>query len=127
MGWYFSRQSKADLVQELIAPQESHVAGIKVIAYTLSGDVLWSVVEFTAKRPNVHPELEAGESLHFIRCDLLQSSGGEWGYKPMDESMHPYYYSCPMSYLDMAPERSREWREGVRAYHASHRTTTLTA
>ncbi len=125
MGWYFSRQSKSDLVQELIAPQESHVASIKTIAHTLCGDVLWSVTEFTAKRPNVHPELESGESLRFIRCDLLQSSDGEWGYKPMDESMHPYYYSCPLSYLELAPERSREWREGVRAHHAQQRTTLV--
>jgi hypothetical protein len=32
--------------------------------------------------------------------------------------MHPYYYSCPLRFLDLAPEQSRAWREGVRAYHA---------
>ena len=54
----------------------------------------------------------------------LERSGGQWGYKPLDESMHPYYYSCPLSYLDLAPEQSAEWRAGVRAYHARRRTPT---
>jgi hypothetical protein len=57
----------------------------------------------------------------YIGCHLLESSGGEWGYKSLDESVHPYYYSCPLRYLDMAPVRSSEWREGVRAYHAGRR------
>jgi hypothetical protein len=41
-----------------------------------------------------------------------------WGYKPMDESMGPYYYGCPVSYLDQADEpvneTAVEWREKVR-------------
>ena len=41
-----------------------------------------------------------------------------------DESMHPYYYTCPLSYLDLAPEQSADWRAGVRAYHARRRTPT---
>lgn len=40
--------------------------------------------------------------------------------------MHPYYYSCPLSYLDLAPEQSAEWRAGVRAYHARRRTSKAT-
>jgi len=48
----------------------------------------------------------------------LQKSEGEWGYKGMDESVHPLYYSCPLKYLDMAPEvTNQEWRDKVRAYH----------
>ena len=44
-----------------------------------------------------------------------------------DESMHPYYYTCPLSYLDLAPEQSADWRAGVRAYHARRRTPTASA
>ena len=62
--------------------------------------------------------LNAGESTAFIRCDLLQGSGNDWGHKPLEEAMHPYYYSCPLRYLDMAPEQCRDWRDGVRAHHA---------
>ena len=41
--------------------------------------------------------------------------------------MHPYYYTCPLSYLDLAPEQSADWRAGVRAYHARRRTPTASA
>lgn len=120
MGWYFSRQTRDQLIRELIDPQESERARSEVIAHAVRGNVLWSVVRVTAKQAGVL-NLAAGESTTYIRCDLLQRSGDEWGYKPMDESMHPYYYSCPLRYLDMAPMRSAEWREGVRAYHAQRR------
>lgn len=35
--------------------------------------------------------------------------------------MAPYYYSCPLRYLDMAKELSPGWREKVRAYHTQRR------
>ncbi|HBO0527163.1 TPA: hypothetical protein VDV63_005826 [Pseudomonas aeruginosa] len=127
MGWYFSHQSRSDLIAELIAPQETERASVKVIAHALLGNVLWSVVEVTAKTEGVHRGLAPGQSLRTIRCDLLGRSGGQWGYKPLDESMHPYYYSCPLSYLDMAPEQSDDWRTGVRAYHALRRTPKASA
>ena len=60
----------------------------------------------------------AGESICYIGCHLLESSGGDWGYKSLDESVHPYYYSCPLRYLDMAPVQSSEWRERVHRFHA---------
>ena len=45
-----------------------------------------------------------------------------WGYKDLDEAMFPYYFSCPLKYLDMVPIEiyggHPEWRERVRAYHA---------
>ncbi|MCS7637428.1 hypothetical protein N0390_33235, partial [Pseudomonas aeruginosa] len=112
---------------ELIAPQETERASVKVIAHALRGNVLWSVTEVTAKVEGVHRHLAPGQSLRYIRCDLLERSGGRWGYKPLDESMHPYYYTCPLSYLDLAPEQSTDWRAGVRAYHARRRTPTAPA
>ena len=120
MGWYFSRQTRDELISELIESHENERARSEVIAYALRGNVLWSVVHATAKQADVLG-LAVGESKHYIRCDLLQRSGDSWGYKPMDESMHPYYYSCPLSYLAMAPVQSAEWRDGVRAYHEQRR------
>lgn len=124
MGWYFSPQSRSELIAELIAPQ--HVAA-QCVSDNLRADalgLLWSVVELTAKVEGVHRDLAPGQSLRYIRCDLLERSGNQWGYKPLEESMHPYYYSCPLSYLDLAPEQSADWRAGVRAYHARRRTPT---
>jgi len=36
----------------------------------------------------------------------------------MCESMHPYYYSCPLAYLDAVPVACEEWRQLVLQYHA---------
>ena len=126
MGWYFSRQTRDQLIHELIEPQESESARSEVIAHALRGNVLWSVVRITAKQSGFM-KLAAGDSINVIRCDLLQGSGGEWGHKPLDESMHPYYYSCPLRYLDMAPVQSPEWREGVLAHHAHRRLAASVA
>jgi len=57
----------------------------------------------------------------WIGCDLLDYSKADegWGYKDMEEGMHPYFYSCPLKYLALVPAvASEEWREGVRQYHA---------
>ena len=43
MGWYFSPQSRSELIAELIAPQETERASVKVIAHALRGNVPWSV------------------------------------------------------------------------------------
>src|SRR3546814_21001312 len=91
MGWYFSSQSRSDLIAELVAPQETERVSAKVIAHTLRGNVLWSVVEMTAKVEGVHRDLSPGQSLRYIRCDLLECSGGQWGYKPLDKSIPPSY------------------------------------
>jgi len=123
MGWYFSRQTRDQLIRELIKPQAGDQARSEVIAHALRGNVLWSVVQVTAKQAGVFDRKEA-EPRTFIRCDLLERSGDKWGYKPLDESMHPYYYTCPLAYLEMAPVQSEAWREGVRAYHRLQAPTT---
>ncbi|EPO6707274.1 hypothetical protein ACO0TC_15145 [Pseudomonas aeruginosa] len=121
MGWLFSSRTRAELIRDLTQPEDQARAHVRVIAHTLRGNVLWSVSEVTAKTEGVHPGLAPGESMRYIRCDLLQRRGGEWGYKAMDESMAPYYYSCPLRYLDLAKELSPAWREKVRAHHARQR------
>ncbi|VFT14979.1 Uncharacterised protein [Pseudomonas aeruginosa] len=129
MGWYFSPQSRSELIAELIAPQETERASVKVIAHALRGNVLWSVAEVTAKVEGVHRDLAPGQSLRYIRCDLLERSGGQWGYKPLDESMHPYYYSwpavlsgpCTGAVCRMACRRSRLPRSATHT-HGCHGT-----
>lgn len=124
MGWYFSRQTRDQLIRELIKPQESEHARTTVIAHALRGNALWSVVQVTPKQAGAFDH--EADSTTFIRCDLLKGSGGEWGYKPLDESMHPYYYSCPPKFLEMTPVVSEAWREGVRSYHGRRAPTTPT-
>lgn len=116
MGWFFAPQTRAQLIHELIQPQETDHSRSEVIAHTVVDDVLWSVVHVTAKVSGFM-NLQVGESSAYIRCDLLQCSDGQWGHKPLCESMHPYYYTCPLPYLDLAPVQCSEWRRYVMAYH----------
>jgi len=79
--------------------------------------VLWTVWErtFTTEDKEVQP------TERWIQCDLLRCDGGEWGYKDMEESMGPYYFSCPLGYLELVPiDRfggNAEWREEVIEHH----------
>src|SRR3546814_9278828 len=82
----------SDWISDVCSSDLTERASVKVIAHALRGNVLWSVTEVTAKVEGVHRHLAPGQSLRYIRCDLLERSGGQWGYKPLDESMHPYYY-----------------------------------
>ena len=85
--------------------------------------VLWSVWKqtFTKDGIDVQPERR------FINCDLLEYARRHegWGYKDLDESMHPFYYSCPLSYLALVPidqfGGNAEWRKIVVEYHRRQR------
>lgn len=114
MGWLFlNNRSKSDLVTELTATEESEARRWETVAHCVRGNVLWTVVDFTDKAKAVCKRV--------ITCHLLErgADGRSWGYKSMDESVHPYYYSCPLKYLEMAPDTANEdWRIEVRRYHA---------
>jgi len=112
MGWTFQHgASRADIIQRLTRPQENETGRWTTLAHCTKGNVLWSVVEWHRK--------DRGETRNFIACILMAPHKAVgWGYKEMDESVHPYYYSCPLAYLGLAPEACAEWREGVRRWHA---------
>jgi hypothetical protein len=107
---------------ETTGPEGSTVAS-KCLAHCYRGNtysgVLWAVWE----RRIIKDGVQVRPVERWITCDLLryQRDYG-WGYKDMDESAHPYYYSCPLKYLGMVPidqyGGNKDWREGVRANHA---------
>jgi hypothetical protein len=125
MGWDFTRgASKKDIVNRLIAPVKRHRAGewsnarqqwveldydveTKTLAHKVVSNTLWSVVETKRHRQPVEVE-------RIIACFLLERGGIGWGYKDMCEAMHPYYYDCPLEFLDMVPVACEEWRAIVR-------------
>lgn len=95
----------------------------KQIKYTLLGHsdrppVLWTLWERTIIDLNTSDF----STITFIGCDLISSGprgkNKEWGYKDMCESAGLYYYSCPLKFLEAAPEENPEWRKGVRKWHA---------
>lgn len=126
MGWYYGiNQSRADVIAELTPASVARDNGngtFKTLRKYTSGNTLWTVHEH---------DTADGRAVRWIGCYLLGKSGGSWGYKPMEESMHPYYYSCPLAFLDMVPELTirdgascaaegtcQAWRANVRKYHA---------
>jgi len=112
MGWTFTRDSeRADIIAERIEAWSNDTHAGRTLRHCTKGNVLWTVRELTDKR--------TGVTERYIGCDLLQCQRGfGWGYKDMCESSHPYYYSCPLVYLDIAPVACETWRERVREYHA---------
>ena len=110
MGWFFSNASKSDLIKELISESAGADWTRTTIAYAVRGSVLWTVNQMSRR--------DGSETRLFIACDLIQKSGEYWGHKPLCEEDGPYYYSCPLKYLDMVPVQNAEWREKVREYHA---------
>ncbi len=119
MGWLFTRKTRDQLIAMLTEESSNELVQSKVLEHQLVGNVLWSLVCLTALKDGCL-QLKAGESINFIRCDLLESSPEGWGYKCLEEASHPYHYDCPIHFLDLAPEQSADWRANVRQFHADN-------
>ena len=132
MGWSFKAgNTRRQLIDEQVrgwenlGPDGIFVKGV-CLAHCYRGGsfagVLWSVWERTMTKDGL--QLEPPH--RSITCDVLhfrRESG--WGYKDLDESMGPYYFSCPLKYLDLVPIEQYgghpEWRQSVRTYHEQKR------
>ena len=122
MGWLFTRDAtRADVIVSRIRTWETDTHTGRTLRYCLKGNVLWTVRETTDKATGIMER--------YIGCDLLQRERNYgWGYKDLCESMHPYYYSCPLAYLAIVPVACEPWRAAVREYHAKQaRTLTVGA
>ena len=130
MGWLFKPGStRRELIEERKNGRERKAPdGMTVRSQCLAhcyrggvfSGVLWTVWERTFE--------EDGEQVQpterWIGCDLLQYSRTDegWGYKDLEEASGPYYFSCPLGYLEMVPEVANEqWRQEVREHHARRR------
>ena len=101
-GTFYTRgATKADIVREVTAKQ---TAKMKLV-----GDELYVVHEY----------VKDNQVKRCIVVYCLVSDAEGWGYKPIDECMHPYYYACPLSFLKLAPVACQAWRDGVKEYHAA--------
>ena len=111
MGWpcVVSGETKEYVIDSLTRDQSNEHGTWKVLAHSLRGSQLWSVVEKT---------LPDGKASRYIDLHLLRFEGGDWCWKDICESMWPSYYNCPMKFLKMVPVASEKWRKGVREFHA---------
>ena len=119
MGWTFTRDARrADTIADRIGAWSNDTHAGRTLRHCTKGNVLWTVRDITDKR--------AGTTERYIGCDLLQSERGYgWGYKDICESAHPYYYSCPLAYLELVPVACEAWRKRVREYHAHQKRRLL--
>jgi hypothetical protein len=127
MGWTTSLHwnSRQAIIAERIKPWDYYddkrdrtVTG-RTLAYCVRGNCLWKVVENTCYAGKTLDWITRQTS--FIALDLIQNYGKDegWGYKDMDESVGPNYYSCPLKYLALQPHVDcQDWRKRVQAYHA---------
>jgi hypothetical protein len=126
MGWLFtSGQTRSELIHRRTKSWANEEAGLeaKCLEHCTVGNVLWTVWEHRHRD---------GAVQRYIGCDLMAPQRGYgWGYKDMEESMGPCYYSCPLKYLDQVPEPdsryAKEWRGKVRAYHAKRKALVIGA
>jgi hypothetical protein len=121
MGWLFPYgMTRAALIKERTQGWANDRLEAVCLKHALRGNVLWTVWE--------HRYKDGSSPFRFIGCDLLRydSADKSWGYKTMDESVAPCYYTCPLSFLAMTPPLDEDWRAAVRAYHARIRRTDLT-
>jgi hypothetical protein len=131
MGWLFREDiTRKELIADITKSWERQSGDMLVQTECLAkcfrggsfSGVLWAVLErrFIKNGEDVEPRQR------WITCDLIQyrrDSG--WGYKNLEESMHPYYYSCPIKYLNMVPideyGGNAEWRKEVIEHHQRQR------
>ena len=120
MGTYGGYYSRKELVEDVTKTWESEHAIQVVEKKFFSGNDLWVLFARTSKHASTDVE-------RFIVLFKISRWGeGNWAYKPIEESMGPFEYSCPISFLDVAqhpfpngyPEGYSDWRANVRAYHA---------
>ena len=109
MGWTFPHDaSRRDVIDELTRDQSSEGKVFRTLRKCFRGNTMYAL----------HESGKEGETRKWLAVYLLQRSQGTWGYKDMDESMGPYYFDCPVSYLDQADEptsdTARKWRTDVR-------------
>jgi len=108
MGWTHSPSWKGP-VQLALFLQGSMKAKASALMLEDKQYVLWMICT-----------LENGED--FISAALLDGSEHGWGCKVMDEVMHPFYYSCPLEFLertDSSPHKDESWRLKVIRNHGA--------
>lgn len=70
-------------------------------------------------------ELIATKEKFIVLYLFRKGEGGGWWYKDLDETMHPYFYDCPLSLIKEAGptnnKSANEWRDGVKNYHQSRK------
>lgn len=123
MGWLFKYDchTKQELVDHL-------VNNFKFSDTAVRGNVLYGVTatvcNVTDNFGNIVQIPDGGKVIIIclLDCDRSNPNYPMWGYKDMDEGMHPYQFNCPERILAQStvPDE-RGWRAACRASRVSSR------
>ena len=116
MGWLYPYETttRESLITYLRRP-ERFGDNLELVRSTVKGNRHWYLMRIK------------DTGLHVIGLDLMQGTRGEasWGYKDMDESVGPFYYDVPITYLDAPADETvgstAAWRARVRHHHAEQK------
>lgn len=106
MGWYSG--NRREEVKRHIGPWDS-VEGVRcgAIKHSAAGNEDWFLMQ--ARRFD-------GTLVDTWISLMIWEDGS---YKPMDEAVGPYYYRCPVAWLDEVPQpggpSAADWRRKVRS------------
>ncbi len=126
MGWYYPHGvNRKQLIAQRIENWERNNGEMLVksicLKHCFRGGAFSGVLYAVWERTFIKDGVEVQQSERWIGVDLLHCYRSEWGYKPLEESMFPYAFSCPLGYLQLVPlDRyggNPEWREAVIEHH----------
>jgi hypothetical protein len=117
VGWtYLANSTRSNVITEVLSDRHH-----ETVDHAIVGNTVWAVKKIP-DREDIPPEYRGKR---FIACFLIRGNGEpgfRWGYKDMDESSGPYYYDCPLRFLEAVPDPggyATKWREKVVAWHRS--------
>lgn len=126
MGWTFFDVSPYESTRDIITREFSQSAGVRPDGTDYPA---WTVEKLSIQGRTAYAVIRVDHSAgvrYHGAVILFTRKNGEFGYKDMDESMRPYSYGMPLSYLDFLdsvdprPENDSiaQWRSACRARHA---------
>lgn len=132
---YLGNKRKPEIIREIL---DSEMRPFTILDYSVRGNVVYSLIQRTnqvfTKKDNIFSFVKiytspkqdifqnAFDKYNFICVTLIRKekgSYGEWFWKTMDESEHPYYYDCPEKLLKQSSVSSENgviWRDLCRKY-----------
>ena len=101
MGWdYCKSWTKNDVIKHVTSDWKGAEVSCVTLDHKVVGNVVWMVKERTYADGRVE-----------VSIDLALLDGN--GYKLLSECEHPYFYNCPLEFLDKAPVANAAWRKIV--------------
>jgi hypothetical protein len=119
MGWTscHSWGSYKEAFQEEVSDWESTTGSFKVLKWSIQGVEGYALCQNTRTTDEHYRKLPEPVTTRYIMVCIGSKQDGTIAVKVMDETMHPYYFKCPPSYLKKCTEpeneNSTKWRATV--------------